>query len=74
LTIRGYRTEGFKPVSDKGIVISTRLLKRNGKPLAEVKAGDLLAEIPEGGLGARVHASIGGVVESIDSVIAVKAV
>ncbi|MBW1659261.1 MAG: hypothetical protein JRJ48_02025 [Deltaproteobacteria bacterium] len=42
LTIHGYRTEGFKPVSNKGIVISTRLLKKDGKAPDEVKAGDLL--------------------------------
>lgn len=30
-----------------------------------VKVGDLLGEIPEGAMGARVHASIDGVVESI---------
>ena len=32
----------------------------------EVKTGQLLGEIPEGALGARVHASIDGRVESID--------
>ncbi len=31
----------------------------------QVKAGDLIGEIPQGKLGARVHASIGGVVVSI---------
>ncbi len=39
------------------------------KPGASVKAGELIAEIPEGALGARMHASISGVVESVgDSV------
>ncbi len=43
LTVRGYRTEGFKPVRDKGIVVSTRFLRRSdGKPAKEIKAGDLL--------------------------------
>jgi len=32
-----------------------------------VKVGDLLGEIPEGKLGARVHASIDGLVTSVDS-------
>ena len=32
---------------------------------AKVKKGDLIGEIPEGALGARVHASIDGVVESV---------
>jgi biotin carboxyl carrier protein len=31
-----------------------------------VKKGDVIAEIPEGALGARVHASIAGTVSSID--------
>jgi Na+-translocating ferredoxin:NAD+ oxidoreductase RnfC subunit len=31
-----------------------------------VKKGDLIAEIPEGALGARLHASIAGTVSSID--------
>jgi Na+-translocating ferredoxin:NAD+ oxidoreductase RnfC subunit len=37
---------------------------------AKVKKGDLIGEIPEGALGARVHASIDGVVESVgDNII-----
>jgi len=40
------------------------------KPGDRVRKGDLLGEIPEGVLGARVHASIDGVVESVgDSVV-----
>lgn len=31
----------------------------------KVRVGDLVGEIPEGAMGARVHASIDGVVESI---------
>jgi Na+-translocating ferredoxin:NAD+ oxidoreductase RnfC subunit len=31
-----------------------------------VKRGDVIGEIPEGALGARVHASIGGTIKSID--------
>lgn len=39
-----------------------------------VKAGDLIGEIPEKAMGARVHASIDGVVESIaDGMITIKA-
>ena len=30
-----------------------------------VKTGDLIGDIPEGKLGARVHASIGGVVTEV---------
>jgi Na+-translocating ferredoxin:NAD+ oxidoreductase RnfC subunit len=37
-----------------------------------VKKGDLIGKIPEGALGARVHASIGGSVESIDENIVIK--
>ena len=36
-----------------------------------VKKGDLIGEIPEGALGARVHASIDGVVESVDEYIVI---
>ncbi|MBW2430496.1 MAG: electron transport complex protein RnfC, partial [Deltaproteobacteria bacterium] len=38
----------------------------------KLKKGDLVGEIPEGALGARVHASIDGIVESVgeDIVIA----
>jgi Na+-translocating ferredoxin:NAD+ oxidoreductase RnfC subunit len=37
-----------------------------------VKKGDLIGEIPEGALGARIHASIDGVVESVDEKIVIK--
>jgi Na+-translocating ferredoxin:NAD+ oxidoreductase RnfC subunit len=38
----------------------------------EVKAGDLIGEIPEGKLGARVHASIDGVVVSVGDEIVIE--
>ncbi len=37
-----------------------------------VKKGDLIGEIPEGALGARVHASIDGIVESVSENIVIK--
>ena len=37
-----------------------------------VKAGQLIAEIPEGALGARVHASITGTVESVGDSIRIR--
>jgi Na+-translocating ferredoxin:NAD+ oxidoreductase RnfC subunit len=37
-----------------------------------VKKGDLIGEIPEGALGARVHASIDGMVESVGDSIVIK--
>jgi Na+-translocating ferredoxin:NAD+ oxidoreductase RnfC subunit len=37
-----------------------------------VKKGDLIGEIPEGALGARVHASIEGTVESVNENIVIK--
>jgi Na+-translocating ferredoxin:NAD+ oxidoreductase RnfC subunit len=37
-----------------------------------VKKGDLIGEIPEGALGARVHASIEGTVESVGESIVIK--
>ena len=41
---------------------------------SRVKCGDLLGEIPEKAMGARVHASIDGVVESVtDGMITIKA-
>lgn len=40
----------------------------------QVKCGDLIGEIPEKAMGARVHASISGVVESVaDGIITIKA-
>jgi len=37
-----------------------------------VKAGDLIGEIPEGALGARVHASLSGTVTDVGSAISIK--
>ena len=37
-----------------------------------VACGDLIGEIPEGGLGARVHASIDGVVAAVGETVAIK--
>ncbi len=37
-----------------------------------VRKGDLIGEIPEGALGARVHASIDGVVEAIGNHVVIK--
>jgi Na+-translocating ferredoxin:NAD+ oxidoreductase RnfC subunit len=37
-----------------------------------IKKGDLIGEIPEGALGARVHASIDGMVESVADSIVIK--
>jgi Na+-translocating ferredoxin:NAD+ oxidoreductase RnfC subunit len=38
----------------------------------KVKKGDLIGEIPEGALGARVHASIDGTVEAVDKNVVIK--
>jgi len=52
--------------------VSIKLQQHLGKPAVpvvqagdRVKKGDLIGEIPEGALGARVHASIDGTVESV---------
>ena len=37
-----------------------------------VKKGDLVGEIPEGALGARVHASIEGTVKVVDKNVVIK--
>jgi hypothetical protein len=37
-----------------------------------VKAGDVIGEIPEGKLGSRIHASIGGVVTAITDEIVIE--
>ncbi len=42
LTIKGYRTEGFKPVTDRGLAVSFRLLSPDGRVATDIKAGDLL--------------------------------
>jgi Na+-translocating ferredoxin:NAD+ oxidoreductase RnfC subunit len=38
----------------------------------QVKAGEVVAEIPEGKLGARIHASIDGQVKTVDGEIVIK--
>jgi Na+-translocating ferredoxin:NAD+ oxidoreductase RnfC subunit len=43
------------------------------KPGDRVKKGDLLGEIPEKALGARVHASVAGRVEAVDDRITIRA-
>ncbi|NNL75614.1 MAG: electron transport complex protein RnfC, partial [Desulfobacterales bacterium] len=59
--------------------VSIPLLQSLGKPAVpvvqkgdSVKKGDLIGEIPEGALGARVHASIDGTVESVDDHVVIK--
>ena len=42
------------------------------KPGDRVRKGDLLGEIPEGALGARVHAGIDGVVESVGDEVVIR--
>ena len=36
-----------------------------------VKCGDVIGEIPEQGLGARIHASMDGVVKSVDGAVVI---
>jgi Na+-translocating ferredoxin:NAD+ oxidoreductase RnfC subunit len=59
--------------------VSIPLQQHLGKPAAavvragdRVKKGDLIGEIPEGALGARVHASIDGTVEAVDKNVVIK--
>jgi Na+-translocating ferredoxin:NAD+ oxidoreductase RnfC subunit len=42
------------------------------RPGQAVKAGELIGEIPDGALGARVHASLTGTVTDVDSAISIK--
>jgi len=42
------------------------------RPGDAVKAGDLIGEIPEGALGARVHASLTGTVTEVGSAVSIK--
>jgi Na+-translocating ferredoxin:NAD+ oxidoreductase RnfC subunit len=58
--------------------VSIPLQQHLGKPAVpvvragdRVKKGDLIGEIPEGALGARVHASIEGTVEAVDENIVI---
>lgn len=59
-------------------VVNIRLGQHIGAPAqcvvsagAKVSCGDLIGEIPEGAMGARVHASIDGTVESIENGVVV---
>ena len=71
LDIHPEQVSGFMPEA-----VNIPLRQHIGKPAValckvgdSVAAGELIAEIPEGALGARVHASISGLVESVgDSV------
>ncbi len=42
------------------------------RPGQKVRRGDLLGEIPEGALGARVHASLDGVVAAVDQAVEIR--
>lgn len=59
-------------------VVNIRLGQHIGAPALcvvsagdKVSCGDLLGEIPEGAMGARVHASIDGIVESVENGVVV---
>ena len=41
------------------------------KPGDRVKCGDVIGEIPEQALGARIHASMDGVVKSVDGAVVI---
>jgi biotin carboxyl carrier protein len=43
------------------------------KPGDKVRAGQCIGEIPEQGLGARVHASVDGTVTAVDNAVTIKA-
>ena len=65
---------GFDPVS-----VDIPLRQHIGKPATAlckpgdtVKKGDLIGEMPEGALGARVHASISGMVENVGDSIRIR--
>jgi hypothetical protein len=42
------------------------------RPGDAVQVGDVIGEIPEGALGARVHASLAGTVTDVDSAVTIK--
>lgn len=71
---------GAAPVTFRPDRVSIPLLQHSGVPAVpcvspgdEVEEGDLIAEIPEGKLGARVHASISGVVTGVGEAITIVA-
>jgi Na+-translocating ferredoxin:NAD+ oxidoreductase RnfC subunit len=76
------RYDTHPPFLDDGIrvkKVSIPLQQHLGKPAIpvvhagdKVKKGDLIGEIPEGALGARVHASIDGTVEAVDQNVVIK--
>ena len=74
LDIHPEQVSGFMPET-----VNIPLRQHIGKPAValckagdSVKAGQLIAEIPEGALGARVHASIGGLVENVGDSIRIR--
>lgn len=76
MKLRPEKREGFEPEE-----VRIPLRQHIGLPAVPlcregdaVKAGDLIGAIPEGGLGAAVHASVSGIVVRVDSVILVKGV
>lgn len=80
LDIRGYAEQGKLPVKDQGtdrVVIP--MSQHIGKPATpvvavgdRVKAGDLIGDIPLGELGARVHASLSGVVTMVGEAVVIE--
>lgn len=74
LDIHPQAVDGFTPDA-----VEIPLRQHIGKPALalckagdSVKAGELIGEIPEGALGARVHASISGVVETVGDFIRIR--
>ncbi len=74
LGIHPEAVDGFTPDA-----VEIPLRQHIGKPALalckagdSVKAGELIGEIPEGALGARVHASISGVVETVGEYIRIR--
>ncbi len=67
---RGYRTNLVRiPLSQHVGARSVPIAKLNDK----VKVGDLIADIPRGALGARIHASIEGKITDIEDYITIEA-
>ena len=67
---RGYRTNFVRiPLSQHVGARSIPVVKLNDK----VKVGDLIADIPRGALGARIHASIEGKITDISDCITIEA-
>lgn len=73
------RKAKFKEVDYKPEMVRIPLKQHIGAPAKpvvsvgdRVEKGDLIGEIPERSLGARVHASISGIVQEIDSCVVIK--